>query len=636
MVTVFEQAEIGSLVVPNRLVMAPVKTAFGSQDGLVTDQHRAYYRRRACGGVGLIIAEPMFVEKRGQEHPKQLRIDGDETIPGLTRLVQAVHGEGALILAHLNHAGRAANPKATGFPAESASSTTCPASEQLVEGMTQERIDTVITGFGQAACRAREAGFDGIELQFGLGYLVAQFLSPAVNQRNDRYGGSLKRRMAFSHALLDSVREAVGEEYPVILRISGDEKCPNGMDADHVLAWFERGSPWNVQALHVVSGSACDSPPHYYQHMSLAPGANRNLARAIKTRVPIPVIVAGRLGDPEGIRDVLESGDADFVALGRPLVADPDLPRKMRNREESQIQICGACLQGCLAKVKQGIGLRCIVNPEVGREAALFSPTVEPGHVVVVGGGPAGMQAALTAHARGHRVTLLERATLGGQFDLAWRAPGKGMLRRSLDSLISRLRQTDVVIREHMEANADLIAGLAPTHVILATGAVPVKLEVPGLERAATGHDLFSGAVQPGPRVLIVGGGMIGVELAEHLIHQGRTVVLVEILDDLARDMDPLNRNMILKRLQSPNLTIRTRTSVKEVSETATRVQTPEGEEDLGAFDTVVVTAGTRAHEPLSERLREKGIPHTLVGDCEKPAQVFEAVQAGFEAAVGL
>ena len=275
----------------NRLALAPVKTAFGETDGLATDRHVAYYRRRAQGGVGLIILEPLFVDPMGREHPRQLGAHTDEGIPGLRQIVEAVHAEGSRIFAHLNHAGRAANPKVIGGSPEAPSAVQCPTSGATPEPMSTARIRKVLGAYGEAARRAREAGFDGVELQLGLGYLPAQFLSPRTNLRTDEWGG-VDGRWRFTEEVAAAVHGALGPGLALSARISADEKVDGVLEIDDAIELGRRLEGSEVDALHVVTGSACDSPPWYYQHMALPSGVNEVLASQLRAAVAMPVMVA--------------------------------------------------------------------------------------------------------------------------------------------------------------------------------------------------------------------------------------------------------------------------------------------------------------------------------------------------------
>ena len=638
----FDSIQIGSQKLKNLLAMAPIKTALGASDGQVTEQLIAFYLRRANGGVGLVLSEPLYVDRRGREHPRQLGIDANNKQDGLGRLVNAIHWGGAKVFAHLNHAGRAANPKASGGPPEAPSDVRCNPDVD-VEVLSIGRIAEIIDTFVDAASRAKIVGFDGIELQFGLGYLVSQFLSSATNLRTDTYGGDLERRMRFGREVFTAVREAVGEEFPISVRISGSEKVPEGLDIDDAKELARRLESWGADLIHVATGSACQSPAWYFQHMALPAGVNENLATQIREVVGLPVMAAGRLGDPARIREVLQFEMVDMVALGRPLLADPDLPLKMHVDRDDEVHLCGRCLQGCLGRVKAGQSIGCNFNPEVGHELEEIDDLerVTPDHprkrVVVVGGGPAGMQAALTAHQQGHQVTLFEKEQLGGQFTLAFVPPGKRRLKHPLRSLVAQVERSTIEVRLGEEATMSELKALAPAVVVIATGSRPTLPEIPGLHDPITAEEVLAGSRETGDRVLVLGGGMIGMETAEFLTQQqGKQCVVSEVLDDVAQDMNPISRNLMMKRLASLPVTIHTGTKVVRFENKLAFAEHLGKERELGLFDSVVVAVGNQPFAPLSEQLRNEGTTALVVGDADTPGPVCDAVASGHWAATGI
>jgi len=628
--------DLGTLSLPHRLLVAPLKTARCAPGGEVTDDLLAFYRQLARGGAAMVITEPCAVLPSGREHPRQLAIHEDRHVAGLARVVETLHRGGALACCHLNHAGRAANPKAGGVPL-APSPASCPTTGQEARALTEQEIREIVAAFREGARRAREAGYDAIEVQLGHGYLVAQFLSPRTNRRDDAWGGDVGRRLRFAREVLAAVREGAGA-LPVIARVSASEMVEGGLrpaDLAPLLALLEE---LGVAAVHAGMGNACEAPPWYYGHMALPEAPQDEAIAGIAGRTRLPVIAAGRMGDPDRIERLL-AGPIEAVALGRAMLADPEFPRKMLEGKADEIVACGGCLAGCLAEVKAGRPLGCIVNPRVGRPDPL-PPAERAKKVLVAGGGPAGIAAALFLAERGHRVILCEEGKeLGGQFALAWRAPGKERMRRPLAGLVAALRRSPVEVRLETRVTPELAVELAVDEVIVATGARPVLPPVPGLAEAGaiTGVEYFARRPALHGRVLVLGGGMIGMEAAETIAEDGAEVLVVELLDEIARDMEPITRKLMLGRIARLPIEVRTGTRLVRVEDDGVLLEGSEGKEErLPPFDAIVVAVGTRPRAELAEELERRGIPHRVIGDAAQPARVLEATRSALAVALAV
>ncbi len=629
----FNEFTLGDLNLANRFVFPPVKTAYGKPQGIVTERQLAFYQRIANNGPGILILEPVAVTPEGREHPKQLCVHLPESGTELKKIVDVIHREDRLACLHLNHAGAAANPKATGTKPKAPSAITCPTTGQTAEILTKEDIETIIAGYKSAAKKAKAAGFDLIEIQGGHGYLISQFLNSKINQREDQYG---EDRLLFAREAISAVKQGA-PEMPIILRISGSEMSPEfGISQDDLTPLIKLAEENGVSALHVGMGSACFSPPWYFHHSSLPEKPQEDALAWVRKQSSLPIIAAGRMGRMDRINRLMDDHFADLVALGRPLISDPDLIAKWKEEKFDQIKYCGYCLQGCLHRLKSGEPLGCNLNPEIGLPE--LEQTDNPLKVLVAGGGPAGMSAALYFSKRGHRVTLAENKDhLGGQFSLAWQAPGKQPMQDGLEGLKHSVKAaTDAVLLEHT-VDKNLIDELQPDLLVWATGAAQYTPEIKGLNTQYTMATLeyFEGAKPvKGPRVLVIGAGRSGLEIAEKLGKEGYEVVATKRTDPIGSMMEMITKKLTLMRIeQMPNVTLMPHTTVKMFGADGVEVEKDGERVSLEPFQTAIVASGMlSAPEPDTEI--QKTVPTIeVIGDAEKVMDIFAAVHAGYELA---
>jgi 2,4-dienoyl-CoA reductase-like NADH-dependent reductase (Old Yellow Enzyme family)/thioredoxin reductase len=641
----FQPLPVASLKLPNRVLMTTIKLGYGTPQGEVTKRHIAFYVRRAEGGVGLIATEPLYIRRNGREVPTQMGIHDDKLVPGLRQLADTVHEAGGLIMAHINHAGRVANPRLVPEGERvSASEVPCPANRVTPRSLTMEEIPTYVHHFAQAAHRVRRAGFDAIEIPFSHGYLIHQFLSPHTNHRDDEYGGSLANRMRFGREVVAAVREAVGGNFPIVVRMNAQDYVEGGLtieDADEIAPILEE---IGVNALSVTSGTMCESVAYCLYPIGTPKAHLLPMSARIRSRVSIPVAVAGRIRTPDVAREALALGQADWIGLGRPFLADPDWVRKTEAGNEVAILRCAACHQGCLTELRKGHGTSCLFNPLTGRESEVqITPAEQPRQVMVAGGGPAGMEAAIIAAQRGHHITLYERGDrLGGRFRQAAQVPYKEEFADLIRYQQVQLQRTGVEVHLNTQVIPETIAAEQPDAVVIATGAQPIVPPFPGLKetRWMTAYDLLDGRAEvSSPTAFIVGAGTAGMEVAEYLAGRGIRCIVVKRRSEIGGKLDPLAWALLLRRLESLDVEVRTgvevvRFETDEQGQTTVVAQPwprQEGAPELRfSAETVIIALGLRADRSLADAMAGRPDLYTI-GDCVEPREVLDAVYEGFE-----
>ncbi|MEW5980234.1 MAG: FAD-dependent oxidoreductase [Acidobacteriota bacterium] len=661
----FSPIQIGSMCVKNRIALPSMGLVY-TQDGSMTDRIKQFYYERARGGAGLLITGPYSVDKAGGG-PTLLGLDEDRFVPELRSCNEEIHGIAEVKVAcQLFHAGRYSFSEKTGEQAVSASAIPSRLTGETPKALTICEIRALVEQFRAAAARAREAGFDAVEILASAGYLVSQFLSPVTNIRTDEYGGSCENRMRFLLEIVATVRREIGAGLALLVRVAGHDYMPGGLTSQESRLISKRLEEAGVDAVNVTGGWHETRVPQVTY--AVPPGAFVHLARRIKEVVSIPVFASNRLGSPELAERVLREGSADVICMGRPLIADPHLPNKAKEGRFDEIMPCIACNELCFDHVFTGKPVGCMLNPMAGHEGEVrIRPAEKPKRVVVAGGGPAGLMSAVTAARRGHKVVLLENEReFGGQILLGAQTPDKGDFARVVSSLVQQARSAGAILKGGVRATAESVEAEHPDAVIVATGAHPSRPSFSGANhpKVLLAWDILRGNVEvAGRRVVVVGGSATGCETALKIAKEGtldpktlhflflqqaeelemlrelatrgtREVTVVEVLPRLAVNMGRTTRWILLQSLESYHVKMVTDARVTAVTDEGVDVER-DGKRDTLYADTVVLATGVAASQSLYNEIRRNNrFPVFLVGDAREPRRIVEAIHEGFH--VGL
>ncbi len=664
----FEPIQVGGLALKNRICMPALHHNY-SPEGFVNEKLIRYYETRARGGAALIIVGGCSIDLSGGG-PLMIGLHDDKYISGLQQLAAAVKKPGAKIAAQLYQAGGYAYRAFTKEEPLAPSAVTSRLTRETPREMSAEDIEKAVESFAAAALRAKEAGFDAVEIIASAGYLICQFLSPLTNHRSDAYGGSFDNRCRFGVEVIKGVRERVGDAFTILVRLSGHDFVPGGntnSEAVRFAAALERAG---ADCFNVTGGWHESRVPQITGH--LPRGAFAYLARGVKENVSVPVIAGNRINDPATAEQILAGGSADLVSMGRTLIADPYLPQKILEGRQGSIRRCIACNQGCLDSVFTLKEVHCTVNPLAGREGEVeITPAPRPKKVLIIGGGPAGLEAARTAAQRGHRVTLWEKAPqIGGQLHYAARPPGKEEFITILDFYRHELAEAGVDLVLNRTATADEVLDFGPDAVIAATGALPAPAPFPvtaGARHKVVGYrDILRGTAVPGWRVIVAGGGSVGCETAltvaslgtidaatlkflmeyeaetpERLLQllncSNREITVIEMLPRVASDMGISTRWIALKNLRRLGIEVITGAKIKEINEEGAVIEKERGDNSgtpenvLLPADTVILAVGAAANNEIYAQLQEKVEKLYLIGDAAGPRKLTEAIREGFD-----
>ena len=649
----FEPGRIGKLQIKNRIAMAPMGIiGLIEPDGRLSERVIDYYVARAKGGVGLIITGlclPILdiefgpLKKQGMSFVP--RIDSPDVVPMLRQLADSVHSHGAKIAIQLTAGfGRVFNPHMIALlnlEAVGASAVPNVWDQKVVtRELTTGEVDAIVESFNTAAEIVKAAGIDAIELHGHEGYLMDQFTTSLWNKRKDKYGGGLGNRLRFSLEIIKNIKRKAGSDFPVIYRYAIKHYLEGGRGVEESLEIARRLERAGVDALHVDAGCYDD---WYWPHPPIyqPPGCMVDMAEAAKRAVKIPVITVGRLGYAELADSVLKAGKADFVALGRALLADPEWPLKVKEGRQEDICPCIGCHDGCLARIMMGSSLSCTVNPATGNEKEYtIAPSEKRRAVLVVGGGIAGMEAARVAALRGHQVTLYEkRDRLGGHLIEGSVPEFKRDVRLLNDYYVTQLKKLGVKVELRQAVTPELVNKMKPEAVIVATGSSPLVPDIPGItkEKVVTAIDVLLGKKKAGERVVVAGGGLVGCETAVYLAQKGKRVTVVEALEEIISDVFEANKQYLFKMLAENGVSVLTNTNLVRISEHGAVVGNKyhRFEAELKA-DTIILALGLKPETDVLKALQGKVKGLYSIGDCERPAKIIDAIWGAFDVARAL
>lgn len=632
----FEPVNIGSVTLKNRFVMPAMDSSTTTAEHKFSKQSIDYLSARAKGGFGLVIAEFMAVDPSGFATPNQVGIYDDSFIPNLKELTDAIHAKNGKCCAQIHHAGIQTKTSCIGMPPLAVSGIPSTKYKEPVHEMTAKEVYALIEKFADAGLRAKKAGFDFVEVHGAHGYLIAQFLSKATNKRCDEFGGSYENRARFASEVIKKIKVRCGSDYPVLFRISADEFMSGGNKIEDAVVYAKLAEAAGADAIHISTGSAAGGNivTTYYTD----PGFNVENAAKVKKAVHVPVICVGRINDPALAEEIIESGQADLISLGRQSICDSEFPNKIYEGREEEIYHCTGCMQRCYYspgcdELDQGIS--CMINPFSGKEGRwTIKEAEEKKKIAVVGGGVAGLEAAWILAKRGHDVRIYEKGEmLGGQYRVACVAPKKQDMGKTIQTYEALCRRYGAKIYLNTEITEEDIKELHADVILLTTGAVPAVPPIPGLdtEKIRTANDVLSGrTVITDKKVLMIGGGIVGCECAEFLNQYQNTVDIADMIPEFAEGLNKYPRAILLSSLREHGSSFYTKIKVTEVLEDGIKGKHRGEDICLRGYDEIVLAVGSKPDRSLEEALRKAGQKVYVLGDAK---EVRDAKYAIFDAA---
>jgi 2,4-dienoyl-CoA reductase-like NADH-dependent reductase (Old Yellow Enzyme family)/thioredoxin reductase len=600
-------------------------------DGSYSDKTIEHYRLRAAGGASMIIMEAHGVAPEGIVSRHQARIYDDKFIEDLSKVAAVIKAEGSIPAIQIHHAGRQVPARIINRKPFAPSPLPCPAIKGDVEPLTIDGIHKIIKQFGDAAERAVQAGFELIEIHGAHGYLINQFLSRFSNIREDEYGKDIVGRSKFAREIIREVRERVGKDFPISFKISAQEFVPDGLTTEESIKILELLVTEGVDIVQVSAGN--DATPEWIcQPMFMKKACLVDSAEKIKAALDIPIMVVGRISDPLIAEAIISEGKADLICMGRGLLADSELPRKAQEGRLEDIRICIAC-NTCMQSIFRKGKIECLVNPALGREKEMeIHPAKSPKKVMVIGGGPGGLNVAHTAAKRGHYVSLYEKESfLGGQLIMGSSSFFKKEMLNLIDFLKKQIEKCNVTCHMNSEATIDMIKENNPDVVIIATGSIPFRPPIEGIDLpfVITVPEIFNGIKTSMKNIIIIGGGATGCEVALELSERGASVTIVEQLPNIGAQVEAITKKIILEKLGKNSVRILTEHRLSKVSENGVFVTDKNGNELFLEGDNVIIAVGNRPNNTLFDQVKQLGIEVYQIGDCLEVRSAKEAIYEG-------
>ncbi|MEG1458856.1 MAG: FAD-dependent oxidoreductase [Acetivibrio sp.] len=637
----FTEIKIGSMTVKNRTFMAPMSLGYESQDGTVNETMKNYWEARAKGGVGCIILDALSVDPKVPYLGNTLSFRGEESIKSYQAFTEGIHAFGTKIIPQITHPGPESISSFFGVTPV-ASSAYINSMGQKTRALELEEIPGIIEQYAAASYGAKMAGFDGIELHCAHAYmLLGSFLSPMRNKRTDGYGGTLLNRARLLFEVIDGIKERCGSAFPIILRMSGSERDEQGNTLEDMKFLVPILEKHGIDAFEISGGTQYERCNKIIPCHGEVRGLNVPEAEEIKKIASKPVLVVGKINEPSYAEYLVDSEKVDGVVIGRALLSDPEFVMKMENKRESEIAPCAGCGIGCVGEQTKRRPASCVINPSLGREKEMqFTQAEEIKNVIVVGGGIGGLAAARAWALGGHKVTLLEKETrVGGQINIACIPPHKQEISRWIVYLQEELKRLQVEVVCGVEATPSILDERKPDVVIAATGSRSFVPPIEGVDTntAITAQKLLKNEEMIlGGNVLVVGGGMVGCEICELLLHRKRgpmEITMIEMLDEIGGGMVPNVQVPMMKRLHRPEIKMMPSTKLLSVGEEGVLVESRGQKLQLQGFTHVVFACGSKSDTSLYEQIKERYPKVVFIGDAKDPRQALEAVREGMESA---